>query len=146
MMCSLCSDVLNAKKVKSGSEDDHDEEAKSNAGSIGVALETEDISGKPKPSAEGAVAVSSHQVTAGSEKESVENLERTIFTFPERLMDLLNKGVEKEAMWWMEDGDGFCVLPKHFSDKVLDRYFQGTKFESFTRKLNRWYVHDFFLL
>ena len=59
-------------------------------------------------------------------------------TFPGRLMDFLDQGVASDAMWWLESGDGFCVVPKLFTEKVLDQYFQGTKFESFTRKLNRW--------
>ncbi|GKY98811.1 hypothetical protein MPSEU_000837200 [Mayamaea pseudoterrestris] len=59
-------------------------------------------------------------------------------TFPGRLMNLLDQGVASDAMWWLEQGDGFCVVPKLFGEKVLDEYFQGTKFESFTRKLNRW--------
>jgi len=71
-------------------------------------------------------------------KRAVDDIERAIFTFPERLMELLDQEVAKDAMWWLEDGDGFCVIPKVFADKVLNKYFQGTKFESFTRKLNRW--------
>jgi hypothetical protein len=30
------------------------------------------------------------------------------------------------------------LIPVVFAEKVLDKHFQGTKFESFTRKLNRW--------
>jgi len=64
--------------------------------------------------------------------------DRVVFTFPERLMELLNEGVARDSMWWLEDGNGFCVVPKLFAENVLNKYFQGTKFESFTRKLNRW--------
>jgi len=67
-----------------------------------------------------------------------EEAERVVFTFPERLMELLDEEVALDSMWWLEDGKGFCVDPKVFADKVLNKYFQGTKFESFTRKLNRW--------
>jgi hypothetical protein len=70
--------------------------------------------------------------------EEVEESEKVVFTFPERLMELLDDAVEKESMWWLEDGNGFCVVPKLFAENVLNKYFQGTKFESFTRKLNRW--------
>jgi hypothetical protein len=56
-------------------------------------------------------------------------------------MELLDEEAEKESMWWFDDGEGFCVVPKLFTEVVLQRFFQGTKFESFTRKLNRWYVH-----
>lgn len=41
-------------------------------------------------------------------------------------------------MWWLPDGDSFCLIPVVFAENVLDKHFQGTKFESFTRKLNRW--------
>ena len=63
------------------------------------------------------------------------------FNFPERLMDLLEKQVAKDAMWFLSGGDAFAIVPKLFSEQVLDKFFQGTKFESFTRKLNRWYVN-----
>lgn len=43
-----------------------------------------------------------------------------------------------DSMWWLPDGDSFCLIPVVFAEKVLDKHFQGTKFESFTRKLNRW--------
>jgi hypothetical protein len=74
-----------------------------------------------------------------SDKTTVDEASNTsAFTFPGRLMDLLNQNVAKDAMWWLENGDGFCVVPKPFTEQVLNTYFQGTKFESFTRKLNRW--------
>lgn len=58
-------------------------------------------------------------------------------SFPEKLMTLLNGSDVKDSMWWLPDGDAFCLAPANFDD-VLDKYFQGTKLESFTRKLNRW--------
>jgi HSF-type DNA-binding len=76
----------------------------------------------------------------GAEEDADEALERAAFTFPARLMELLEGGVEKEALWWLDGGDCFCVVPKLFAERVLNKYFQSTKFESFTRKLNRWYV------
>lgn len=78
--------------------------------------------------------------TSDAEKQEggEEEAERVVFTFPERLMELLDDEVALDSMWWLEDGKGFCVDPKVFADKVLNKYFQGTKFESFTRKLNRW--------
>jgi HSF-type DNA-binding len=74
------------------------------------------------------------------EEDADDSLERAAFTFPARLMELLEGGVEKEALWWLDGGDCFCVVPKIFAERVLNKYFQSTKFESFTRKLNRWYV------
>lgn len=61
-------------------------------------------------------------------------------TFPERLMDLLSNEEAKDAMWWLPSGDSFAIQPKKFSESILNKYFQGTKLESFTRKMNRWYV------
>ena len=61
--------------------------------------------------------------------------------FPERLMDLLEKKVAEDAMWFLPGSDAIAIKPKLFSEKVLNKYFQGTKFESFQRKLYRWYVN-----
>lgn len=68
----------------------------------------------------------------------MEALEKAHFSFPERLFELLEEEKEKDALWWLSDGDAFAIVPKVFPDQVLNKYFQGTKFESFTRKLNRW--------
>jgi hypothetical protein len=65
-------------------------------------------------------------------------LEKSHNTFPEKLMDLLEEESAKDVMWWLPGGDAFTIVPKNFSENVLDKFFQGTKFESFTRKLNRW--------
>jgi HSF-type DNA-binding len=65
-------------------------------------------------------------------------LDSGFMSFPEKIMMLLTKNMVKDAMWWLPDGDAFCILPAPFTEKVLDQHFQGTKFESFTRKLNRW--------
>ena len=63
-----------------------------------------------------------------------------LLPFPEKLMSILNSSKVSDTMWWLADGDAFCLIPASFSELVLEKYFQGTKFESFTRKLNRWYV------
>lgn len=60
----------------------------------------------------------------------------SLLTFPERLRLLLQKGAPN-VIWWLPDGDCFCLVPDAF-DQVLNEQFHGTKFESFTRKLNRW--------
>lgn len=61
-------------------------------------------------------------------------------SFPERLMDLLDSDEEavKKAIWWLPDGDTFAISPNHFSEQILSKYFQGSQFGSFIRKLNRW--------
>jgi HSF-type DNA-binding len=64
--------------------------------------------------------------------------EKSQCTFPEKLMELLEEETSRDSMWWLSGGDAFTIVPKNFAEKVLDKHFQGTKFESFTRKLNRW--------
>jgi hypothetical protein len=59
-------------------------------------------------------------------------------SFPERLMELFEGDLAKDAMWWLPGEDAFALSSDLFPDQVLQKYFQGTKFESFTRKLNRW--------
>lgn len=63
-----------------------------------------------------------------------------LLPFPDNLMSLLDSGVVSDIIRWLPEGDAFCLKPALFAERVLDKYFQGTKFESFTRKLNRWYV------
>jgi HSF-type DNA-binding len=63
--------------------------------------------------------------------------ESGFLSFPEKLMSLLEGGEVSESMWWLPDGESFCIAPANF-EAILDKHFQGTKFESFTRKLNRW--------
>lgn len=60
-----------------------------------------------------------------------------LLPFPEKLMVLLDGNTASDAMWWLPDGDSFCIIPTVFAEQVLDKHFSGTKFESFTRKLNR---------
>lgn len=59
-------------------------------------------------------------------------------TFPERLMELVMDETDKEALWWLPDGNYFCIHSKKFTKTILANNFQGSKFESFTRKLARW--------
>jgi HSF-type DNA-binding len=60
-------------------------------------------------------------------------------TFPQRLMEMLENEVAPDSMWWTEDGKAFAMDLKKFGD-VLHHHFQATKYASFTRKLNKWYV------
>lgn len=77
--------------------------------------------------------------TAADEDERLDDR----LTFPERLMHLLQHRIEPNALWWQKDGASFGFEPKLFTDKVLNRLFPTRiKFESFIRKLNRWYVRN----
>jgi hypothetical protein len=53
-------------------------------------------------------------------------------------MQIIDSPEFGDSIWWNSPGDGFLLVPKKFTEKVVKKYFQGTKFESFTRKLNRW--------
>ena len=90
-----------------------------------------------QPFSQDSVSSRNEKVLEDGEQEG-EGDEKAGITFPERLMALLDQEVEKDALSWLDDGDGFYIRPKIFSERVLNKHFQGTKFESFTRKLNRW--------
>lgn len=62
---------------------------------------------------------------------------KTQMAFPEKLMCILNNSAFHKVIFWSDEGDAFCVLPDLFTEYVLGPYFQGSKFQSFTRKLNR---------
>jgi hypothetical protein len=70
---------------------------------------------------------------SSAEKESGEKVQ----SFPVIMMRIIKEDKSKATMW-NKAGDTFCVLAKEFTDNLLEKYFPGTKFESFTRKLNRW--------
>jgi len=60
-------------------------------------------------------------------------------TFPEKLMDVLSRKDTENAIVWLPDGKSFeIVSPEIFVAEVLPRFFKQAKFQSFTRKLNRW--------
>jgi len=70
-------------------------------------------------------------------------------TFPRRLMKVLGDESLSEIITWLPNGTSFAVLnPADFASKVMPKYFASgrglaggsTKYQSFTRKLNRWYV------
>lgn len=61
-----------------------------------------------------------------------------MITFPMKLRQLLDNEQFKDVIWWLPGGEAFCITPVDFSERILEKHFQGTKFESFTRKLNRW--------
>jgi hypothetical protein len=71
-------------------------------------------------------------------KPSATGDDADVTTFPLKLLSFLQNKDFEDVMWWFPTGDAFCVVPKEFSERVLEKHFQGTKFESFTRKLNRW--------
>jgi hypothetical protein len=75
---------------------------------------------------------------AASRKRGTAAQKARTYSFPEKLMHLLDSEEGKESMCWLPDGRAFAISPRNFSQHVPPKYFEGTKFESFTRKLNRW--------
>ena len=62
-------------------------------------------------------------------------------TFAQKLMVALADPTCRGAMSWVPDGHSFVIMdPDLFCQVVMPRYFgtKSNKFESFTRKLNRW--------
>jgi len=59
-------------------------------------------------------------------------------TFPEKIMELLQENSFPDAIWWLPCGKVVVVKEKEFTENVLNKIFQGTKFLSFVRTLNRW--------
>jgi len=56
--------------------------------------------------------------------------------FPQKLMHVIDR---TPLLEWSRDGRAFCIHNVgDFEKIVLKEYFGGTKYASFTRKLNRW--------
>ena len=98
----------------------------------------EDVARVPRPERE-------ESEPAGKSPESIIEVNKSAkttsgrrHTFPDKLMDLLNSGDFTSSMSWLPHGNGFCLHPDVFVKETLPKHFEGTKFESFTRKLNRW--------
>ena len=64
--------------------------------------------------------------------------------FPERLMQLINDNVAPDHVSWIDNEEAISFKTDGFQEQVLDKFFQGLKYDSFVRKLNRWYVASFY--
>jgi hypothetical protein len=69
--------------------------------------------------------------------------------FPQRLLAILSDESLSDVIAWLPHGKSFVVIrPDVFTETVLPKYLPptdartSTKYASFTRKLNRWYVPD----
>ena len=62
-------------------------------------------------------------------------------SFPLQMMDILSNE-DPSIIRWLPHGKGFIVADKkRFAAEVMPKYFsRASKYTSFTRKLNRWYV------
>ena len=101
-------------------------------------VKSEDIADSSKN-----VAITSNVPAVAKEKESASKIiqdAESAMNFPERLMELIDSNDEsvKKAICWLPGGETFAISPNHFSEQILSKYFQGSQFGSFIRKLNRW--------
>ena len=57
-------------------------------------------------------------------------------------MEILTQEKYSDIITWLPHGRGFVILQKkRFANEIMPKYFnKKSKFTSFTRKLNRWYV------
>jgi hypothetical protein len=67
------------------------------------------------------------------------------YIFPQRLMSILANEKNHDAICWLPNGRAFIIRNRNlFSAKIMPRFFpRKSKYSSFTRKLNRWYVFVF---
>lgn len=56
---------------------------------------------------------------------------------PDKLMSYLNHNVTS-ALYWNKNGESFSFDSNTVQTELLDKYFNGMKFTSFSRSLNRW--------
>jgi HSF-type DNA-binding len=71
--------------------------------------------------------------------------------FPQRLMAMLQDDSLNDVISWLPHGKSFVIVrPDVFTERVLPKFLPPvdarscTKYPSFTRKLNRWYVCSLF--
>ena len=57
--------------------------------------------------------------------------------FPGKLMDLLQRDDKPDGIYWLPSGTIFAMNTTKMED-ILIHHFQGAKFMSFTRTLNKW--------
>ena len=74
-------------------------------------------------------------LNAGDETSKEDPPER--LNFPGKLMDLLQRKDKPEGIYWLPEGTMFAMQTQQM-EAVLVKHFQGAKFMSFTRTLNKW--------
>lgn len=111
----------------------------------------------PSPAVFHGTAAKHSSVTSRSRRN---RLRKPKPSFPVRLHALLSDQSCRSAIAWLPSGKSFVILNRSlFSEKCLPKYFRETKFQSFSRRLQRWgfskvfvtghshtvYSHDLFL-
>ncbi|GAX24043.1 hypothetical protein FisN_26Lh114 [Fistulifera solaris] len=80
----------------------------------------------------------SHSSVSGERNPNMKKKRITADSFASILSEVIETPGYDDAIYWSEDGKSFRVIPKTFTEKVLDRHMKGTKFSSFFRRLIRW--------
>ncbi|GAX18813.1 hypothetical protein FisN_26Hh114 [Fistulifera solaris] len=80
----------------------------------------------------------SHSSVSGERNPNMKKKRITANSFASILSEVIETPGYEDAIYWSEDGKSFRVIPKTFTEKVLDRHMKGTKFSSFFRRLIRW--------
>ena len=95
-------------------------------------------SGSNPSSFAAAAAAANNQSASNTNKREI---------FPQRLVAILSDPTLTEIVTWLPNGKSFVIVrPDVFTEQVLPKYLPpadargSTKYPSFTRKLNRWYV------
>jgi hypothetical protein len=106
---------------------------------------TEPLNAKQSPILGGDVV--SDDGSRSKEADSKSSKKKDIF--PQKLMEILSDSTLTEIVTWLPHGRSFVMIrPDVFTEKVLPKYMPpvdsraSTKYPSFTRKLNRWYVSN----
>jgi HSF-type DNA-binding len=60
--------------------------------------------------------------------------------FAERLMNVLERGIAPDCIWWVDEGiRGVAIQPKKLKKgTLLQTHFSGNKYSAFLRSFNRW--------
>lgn len=121
-----------------------DEDEPAEAKKVAIASESQEVK---KPSASEEISTRSSEKNSKlkrSKRKVVEkdSRKRTAdqLNFPEQLMQLINGNVAPEHVSWIDNEEAISFKTDGFQEHVLDKFFQGLKYDSFVRKLNRWYV------
>ncbi|CAB9501116.1 HSF-type DNA-binding [Seminavis robusta] len=97
--------------------------------------------GAASPGQHAAAAAFAATATRGEEELMNESTKKAWDTpplnFPARLMQVLQLDEPPEGIYWLPDGKRFAVNTEKI-EGVLVAYFQGAKWLSFTRTLNKW--------
>ena len=98
----------------------------------------------PKPAekaAEAAATAAAAATTTTTSERKLGGAYPNPSNFAERLMHVLDNEIAKESIWWLGKGEAIAVHPEKIkASPVLASHFQGNRYTSFIRNLNRWYV------